>query len=85
MVATDVPQRALLCIILVKMENKEIVKSGKRSDVLIYPTTGAWQATLITKVPLAKNCGKIPDGLEFDDMEALEDHEGERFIIRGKG
>lgn len=35
--------------------------SGKRSNVLIYLTTGACEASPIVKVALAENCGKIPD------------------------
>lgn len=53
--------------------------------MLIYPTTRACQATLVTKVAPAKNCGKIPYGPEFDDVEPLKDHKGELFIIQGKG
>ena len=85
MPATEIPQEALPCLILAKNESGGTVEVASTTISSFTKQPGLLKPILLLKLLRPKIVEKYPDGLEFDDMEPLEDREGEPFIIRGKG
>lgn len=84
MEATDIPQEALPFLILAKMESSETMEMASAAMCLFTQQPGLVKLFLLLRLLQLKIVEKYPMGLEFGDVEPLEDHEGEPFITRGK-
>ena len=85
MLATEIPQEALPCLILAKTKSGRTVGVASTAICSFTKQPGLLKPVLLLKLLCLKIVERYPDGLEFDDVEPLEDREGEPFIIRGKG
>ena len=85
MPAIEIPQEALPCLILSKMEAGETVEVASAAMCSFTKQLGMVKPILLLRLLCPKIVERHPDGPEFDYMEPLKDWEGEPFIIRGEG
>ena len=84
MVATDLPQQALPCIIFDTMEHGRTIEIARAAKCSITRHPRLVELVLLLELLRPRIVEHYPTGPEFHDVESLKDHEGGPFIIRGK-